>query len=113
MTKRLELNDPIAIHNIGTCHILGSNGFLQDYKKALKLYHRAAELGNAEAYNSIGYAYDSGESVDVDKRKAKHYYQLAAIGGSESGRQSRPYGEKGRRYGESPKTLDDCNTKWR
>jgi len=86
MTKRVELNDPIAIHNIGTCHILGSNGFPQDYTKALKLYHRAAELGNAEAYNSIGYAYDYGEGVDQDEKKATHFYELAAMRGNVEGR---------------------------
>ena len=86
MTKRVEVNDPIAIHNIGTCHILGSNGFPQDYTKALKLYHRAAELGNAEAYNSIGYAYDYGEGVDQDEKKATHFYELAAMRGNVEGR---------------------------
>ena len=58
------------------------SGFPQDYTKALKLYHRAAELGNAEGYTNIGYAYSNGEGVEIDEKKAVYYYELAAIGGS-------------------------------
>ena len=37
-------------------------------------------------HNGIGVAYDLGEGVEVDKKKAKHYYELAAIGGDVSAR---------------------------
>jgi TPR repeat protein len=37
--------------------------------------------GCAEAYCKIGYAYDFGHGVEIDKKKAIHYYKLAAIGG--------------------------------
>ena len=84
--KLMDAGDAIAIHSRGCDYRNATYGFTQDYAKALELFHRAGELGYAESYNGIGYAYDSGEGVDVDKRKAKHYYQLAAIGGSESGR---------------------------
>ena len=81
LEKRVELDDPIAIYNMGCYYRDGTNGYTQDYTKALELFHRAADLGFAGAYNSIGYAYNSGEGVDVDKKKARHYYELAAIGG--------------------------------
>ena len=42
-----------------------------------------AELGNAEAYRSIGFAYKYGAGVEVDEKKAVHYYELAAIMGDE------------------------------
>jgi len=79
--KRVELGDPIAIYNEGCCYTDGTDGFPQDYSKALELFHRAAELGYATAYNDIGYAYSNGEGVEVDKKKANHYYELAAIAG--------------------------------
>ena len=60
---------------------MGNVDLPQDYTKALELWHRAAELGHAGSYCSIGYAYDNGIGVDIDKKKAKHYYELAAIGG--------------------------------
>jgi len=79
--KRLEVNDPIAIGKLGCYYKNGMYGFHQDYGKALELFHRAAELGYAKAYCNIAYSYDTGRGVDVDKEKAAHYYELAAMGG--------------------------------
>ena len=59
----------------------GTRGFPQDMDKALELYHRAGQLGYAEAYCSIGTAYCKGVGVEVDLKKANHYYELGAIGG--------------------------------
>ena len=84
--KRVEADDPIAIYNLGSYNALGLKGFPQDYTKALELWHRAGEHGLTDAYYCIGIAYERGDGVDVDKKKAIQYYQLAAIGGSESGR---------------------------
>ena len=79
--KRVKLNDAYAIHSLGCHYRDGKNGFPQHYKKAFELYHRAGELGHATAYCSIGYAYNNGQGVEVDKKKAVHYTELAAIGG--------------------------------
>ena len=68
--KRAKAGDPVAICNEGNCYSVGIHGYPQDYTKALELWHRAAELGNAEAYRSIGDAYQSGQGVEVDKKKA-------------------------------------------
>jgi len=81
--KRVELNDPIAIYNLGCYYRNGINGHPQDMDKALELFRRAAELGYSEAYCPIGYAYNDGRGgVEVDIKKANHYFELAAIGGS-------------------------------
>ena len=86
--KRVVLDDPIAIHNQGSNYREGKNGFPQDHIKALELFHRAAELGYAAGYNSIGYCYDYGYGygVQVDKKKANHYYELTAMRGNERAR---------------------------
>ena len=84
--KRVEMNDPIAIHNRGNYYRDGRSGFPIDYKKALELYHRAGELGYAGAHLGIGDAYYHGKGVEVDKKKAKHYYELAAMGGDAAAR---------------------------
>jgi len=52
-----------------------------DHTKALELYHRAADLGNAQSYYNIGIAYRIGRGVERDEKKAEHYYELAAMGG--------------------------------
>jgi len=79
--KRVDVDDPIAIHKLGVYYRGGEYGFPQDWNKALELFHRAAELGHAKACCNIGWAYDNGYFVDVDKTKAVHYYELAAMDG--------------------------------
>ena len=37
---------------------------------------------DSEAYCNLGIAYDSGMGVEVGKKKAKHYYELAAMNGN-------------------------------
>jgi len=80
--KRMELDDPIAICNIGHNYYSGIYGFPQDYTKALEHWHRSAELGYTKVYGSIGMAYDHGRGVEVNKEKATHYFELAAMGGN-------------------------------
>ena len=84
--KRVEKDDPVAIFNMGCYYDKGTYGYPQDDTKSLELFHRAAELGHAGAYASIGWAYDNGEGVEVDEKKAKHYYELAAMGGDTDAR---------------------------
>jgi len=84
--KRVEKDDPIAIYTIGNYYKDGRNGYPQDYTKALELWHRAAELGYADAYCCIGYSYEFGRGVKVDKKKAKHNFEQAAMGGDVAAR---------------------------
>ena len=81
LMKRVEMNDPIAIHDLGCCYRDEKHGFTQDHAKALELYHMAGELGHTTAHCNIGYAYNYGQGVEVDMKKANHYYKLSAIGG--------------------------------
>jgi len=83
---RVDMNDPIAIYKQGCYYQVGANGYPQDYTKALELWHRAAELGHATTYNNIGVSYENGIGVEVDEKKAKHHYELAAVGGDEVAR---------------------------
>ena len=84
--KRAELDDPIAIYNLGCYYEKGRNEYRQDYTRALELYHQAGDLGYAQANSSIGYAYEVGQGVEVDKKKAIHYCELAAIRGCATAR---------------------------
>jgi len=79
---RMKAGDANAISIIGGYYADGLYGYRQDYKKALELFHRAGELGYANAYTNIGYAYDHGEGVEKDEKKANHYYEIAAIKGN-------------------------------
>ena len=79
--KRVELNDPTAMYNRGCDYHKGTYGLPRNYKKALKLWQQAGDLGHAGGYANIGYAHDIGRGVEVDKKKAIHYYELAAMSG--------------------------------
>jgi len=69
LIQLVEKDDPIAIHNLGCYYRDGINGYPQDYTKALELWHQAGELGYSEAYHCIGYTYDIGRGVEVDRKK--------------------------------------------
>ena len=88
LKKRAEVGDVEAIFGLGCCYDDGivEIGLPQDHEKALELYHRAGELGYADAYYNIGSAYHFGEGVERDEKKADHYYELAAMGGLASAR---------------------------
>ena len=86
LKKRVDAGDADAIYSIGNHYYHGDYGFPQNYRKALEFFHRAAELGHAESYTNVGCAYIHGEGVQVDKKKAKHYYELAAMAGNEVAR---------------------------
>ena len=94
--KRMELDDPIAIGKFGLDYANGQFGFPRDYAKALELFHRAAELGDAKAYNNIGACYDNGYGVEVDGKKARHYYELAAVAGDVTARHNLGKNELGK-----------------
>jgi len=86
LKKRVELGDALAMYNIGGKYYLGDDGFPQNYIEALELWHKAGELGYAPAYTNIGCAYDYGLGVQIDKKKAQHYFELSAIAGNEVAR---------------------------
>ena len=83
--KRMEVDDAEAIYSLGCCYFNGRRGLPQDRAKALEFWHRAGELGNAAAYYNIGCSYDRGNGAE-NMKKAKHYYELAALGGDEVAR---------------------------
>jgi len=91
--KRIDMNDPIAIVKQGCDYRDGTNGYPQDHNKAMELFHRAAPLDYARAYCNIGYAYQSGEGVNFDRKMAVHYYELAAMMGNERARHNLGNGE--------------------
>jgi len=81
MKKRIKAGDAEAMYGLGNDYSEGYYGLPQDYAKALELWHQAAELGHAKAYYSIGMAYYRGDGVEIDERKIRYYWTLAAIGG--------------------------------
>jgi len=84
--KRVEAGDAEAIYNLGNYYSAGMYGLRKNHAKALELWHQAGELGYTTAFTSVGCAYNSGEGVEVDKKQAKYYCELSAIGGNVNAR---------------------------
>jgi TPR repeat protein len=59
----------------------GINSLPQDWTKANQLLLKAGELGCAGGYYNLGYSYEAGIGVEMNKKKAKTYYELAAMNG--------------------------------
>ena len=75
-----------AFLNLATFYARGSLGMPQDQQKANELYLKGGQLGCSNAYLNLGNSYYFGQGAEVDKKKAKHYYELAAIGGNAEAR---------------------------
>ena len=56
-------------------------GLPQDWAKANELLLNAGELGCVEAYYNLGNNYHYGRGIEVDKKKAKHHWEFAAMNG--------------------------------
>ena len=82
INKLTERGNAVAFYQLGGYYREGINGMPQDHAKVHELWLKAGELGSADAYFNLGIAYENGRGVAIDKKKAKHYYELAAMSGS-------------------------------
>jgi TPR repeat protein len=81
--KRVDANDSEAMCHLGMSYFEGDEvvSIKKDIDKAVNLFHRAAELGSAEACRYLGNIYYRGEGLNEDETKAKQYYEKAAMRG--------------------------------
>ena len=80
--KKLIAGDKaLGYHRLAGLYFTGSMGLPLDMVKANELWLKAGELGCAGGYNNLGNSYNLGSGVEVDKKKAKHFYELAAMSG--------------------------------
>ena len=71
-----------AFNTLGLAYESEDYSLAQDTTKANELFLKAGELGCADGYYNLGISYHRGKGFEVDMGKTKHYYALAAIGGS-------------------------------
>ena len=79
--KLTEKGNTGAHYFLAGFYAQGIKGMPQDRAKANELHLKAGELGCADAYCNLGSAYILGRGVEIDMKKAKHYYELAAMNG--------------------------------
>jgi len=61
-------------------------GLPHDWAEANELYRKSGELGCARAYHCLGRSYADGRGFEVDRNKANHYWELAAMNGDAQAR---------------------------
>ena len=91
LEKLMEKGNADAFYNL---YAHGIRGLPQNWAKANELYLKAWELGFAEAYYNMGNSYYYGRGVEVEKKKAKHYFEVAAMNGSVTARYNLGCSEK-------------------
>ena len=79
--KLMDKGNAEAYNMLAGYYERGLCGLPQDMARANELYLKAGEFGYAQAYFNLGINYDNGRGVTIDKKKAKHYYELAAMNG--------------------------------
>ena len=72
--KLTDCNHPYAFNYLATAYDNGDRGFSQNCEKANELWLKGGD-------HNLGNAYYYGRGVEVDKKKAQHYYELAAMMG--------------------------------
>ena len=82
VNKLMEKGNADAFNQLGGYYGQGIMGMPQDWAKANELYLKAGELGCAGAYFNLGNSYSVGRGVEIDMKKAMHYFELAAIKGN-------------------------------
>jgi len=62
-------------------HYLSGDWGLRDVGAAARWYEKAAQSGNFEAQNLVGYFYQTGTGVPLDLARALRWYQLSSASG--------------------------------
>ncbi|KAL7528250.1 hypothetical protein ACHAXR_002349 [Thalassiosira sp. AJA248-18] len=77
----MEWGDAYAFNTMGAKYEQGLNGGPTDMTKAREMWIRSGEIGCADGYFNVGNVYLRGRGVEIDMKKAKKYYELAAMAG--------------------------------
>jgi TPR repeat protein len=75
----VDRGEPEAMVNLGYMYARG-HGVRSDPAFALQLYRRAADTGDGEGMNAVGYRYNFAPTPDLDK--AIHWYCMAVFRGN-------------------------------
>ena len=91
LEKLMDKGNADAYHMLAGFYDRGTMGMPQNRAKANELYLKAGELGCAPAYFNLGSSYYNGDGVEIDKERAMHYFELAAMNGDVKARHNLGY----------------------
>jgi TPR repeat protein len=88
LDRAVEAGNVDALFTRGHSFFHGSEGYEQDYKRALEDFALAADSGHADSAVSAGAMLHGGKGVPKDQRRAFEFYQMAGELGSKDGWQN-------------------------
>lgn len=77
----IEKENADAMNDLGAQYYDGNRGFEQSFEKAVKYYKMAAERGERQAQENLGYCYYYGRDGEPDYEKAFNYFAMGAFDG--------------------------------
>ena len=77
----IDMGNDAAMNDLGAQYYDGNRGFKQDFNLAIEYYKMAAEKGNRQSCENLGYCYYYGRDGEPDYEKAFHYFALGAFDG--------------------------------
>jgi FOG: TPR repeat, SEL1 subfamily len=77
----IDKGNSAAMNDLGAQYYDGNRGFEQNFEKAVNYYKMAAEKGERQAQENLGYCYYYGRDGEPDYEKAFHYFALGAFDG--------------------------------
>lgn len=84
--KLIKAGNAEAYAMLAACYANGIMGMPQDPVKVNEMSLKAGKLGYAEGYYNLGISYQNGHGMEIDEKKAKHYFELSAMNGHTSAR---------------------------
>jgi len=84
--KLMDCENAYSFFNYAGYYDGDYHGISQDHQKCIELLLKAGELGCTEAHFNLGDMYINGCGVEVDRKKAIYYWELAAMNGSVTAR---------------------------
>ena len=82
LMRRAEKGDGEALYHLAMLYDTGCGTIRPDTARSTALYIRAAEAGNIEAQNYLGYRLYKGEGAERDPEQALQWLETAAMAGS-------------------------------
>jgi len=84
--KLMDKGNANAFCSLGSCYFSGTHGLPQDRQRANELWLKGGELGHSDGYYNLGMSYRDGRGVEMNLKRTKHYWELAAMMGNVNAR---------------------------
>ncbi|KAH8097909.1 hypothetical protein JL720_828 [Aureococcus anophagefferens] len=82
LKRHIENGVPEAMNELGEAYVdrkcAKSFRLVLSAKRAVKLWEKAAQLGNAEAMYNLAFSFEKGRGVKLNLKKAMHFYRMSA-----------------------------------